>query len=64
MRARHIDRGGAPALPLNLLARAVPMLSRHALASLTERLIDELEAVDVDADCDDEEPDGWELDYL
>ncbi len=49
--------GGAPALPLNLLAQAVPMLTRHELAALTERLIERLDLLDGDPDQEDDDPD-------
>lgn len=47
----------ASALPLTLLARAIPMLSRHDLEALTERLIDYLDAQDGDPDAEDDDPD-------
>lgn len=50
---------GAPALPIHLLAQAVPMLTRHELAALTERLIDALDSMEGDLDL---EPNGDELD--
>lgn len=34
------------ALPLALLAQAIPMLSRNDLEALTERLIDRLDLID------------------
>jgi hypothetical protein len=45
-------------LPLRLLAQAIPMLTRHELASLTERLIDQLDAIDGDPDLEDDDPSG------
>ena len=51
--------GGASALPLNLLTQAIPMLTRHELESLTERLIEVLDEADGDLDI---EPNGDELD--
>ena len=54
---RHIERGGASVLPLNLLAQAIPMLTRAELASLTERLIDRLDLIDPDPDAEDDDPD-------
>jgi hypothetical protein len=57
MASHHIDAGRASALPLNLLAQAIPMLSRHELARLTERLIDRLDAIDPDPDSEDDDPD-------
>lgn len=59
MASRAIDRGGAQALPLNLIAQAIPMLTRHELAAVTERLIDYLDQQDGDSDF---EPNGDELD--
>lgn len=49
--------GGAQALPLRLLAQEVPMLTRHELAALTERLIERLDLIDGEADFEDAEPD-------
>ncbi|WP_066561008.1 hypothetical protein [Croceicoccus bisphenolivorans] len=49
---------GASALPLTLLAQAIPMLSRHDLEALTERLIDRLDEMDPDADLEDDDPSG------
>jgi len=46
------------ALPLALLAQAIPMLSRHELESLTERLIDRLDQIDPDPDLEDDDPSG------
>ncbi len=43
-------RGGATALPLSLIGQAIPMLSKHELAALTERLIERLDALDGDPD--------------
>ena len=61
---RHIEPGSASALPLNLLAQAIPMLTRAELADLTERLIDRLDLIDGDpADEDGEEHDEREYDY-
>ncbi|GGD54389.1 hypothetical protein [Croceicoccus pelagius] len=50
--------GGASALPLALLAQAIPMLSRHELESLTERLIDRLDEITPDFDLEDDDPAG------
>jgi hypothetical protein len=52
MIARHY-MGRASALPLSLLAQAVPMLTRHELEALTEHLIDRLDEVDGDPDFED-----------
>ena len=49
--------GVAQALPLRLLAQAVPMLSRHELAALTERLIERLDLIDGEADFEDDDAD-------
>ena len=45
------------ALPLSLISQAIPMLSRHELASITERLIEQLDFIDGDADCEDDDAD-------
>lgn len=50
--------GGATALPLALLAQAIPMLSRSDLEALTERLIDCLDDMDPDPDIEDDDPAG------
>lgn len=50
--------GSAQALPLALLARALPRLSRHELEALTERLIDHLDGIDGDPDLEDDDPTG------
>lgn len=49
--------GGAP-LPLNLLVQALPKLTRHELAALTERLIERLDLLDGDPDEEDDDPCG------
>lgn len=46
------------ALHLALLAQAIPMLSRHELESLTERLIDRLDDLSPDPDLEDDDPSG------
>lgn len=46
------------ALPLALLAQAIPMLSRNDLEVLTERLIDRLDQIDPDPDLEDDDPAG------
>lgn len=46
------------ALPLALLAQAIPMLSRHELESLTERLIDRLDDMTPDPDLEEDDPCG------
>ena len=58
MMATLPNSGEPSALPLSLLAQAVPMLSRHELASLTERLIDRLDEIDGDPDHEDDDPSG------
>lgn len=57
MATRPIDTGMASALPLNLLAQAVPMLNRNELARLTERLIERLDEIDGEADTEDDDQD-------
>ena len=56
MSSANMIAGRASALPLALLAQAIPMLSRHELESLTERLIDTLDQIDTDADAEDDDP--------
>ena len=53
MMHQQFRSGGATALPLALLAQAIPMLSRHEPESLTERLIDHLDHIDGDPDLED-----------
>jgi hypothetical protein len=55
MAARFHSTGGASALPLSLIAQAIPRLSRHELEDLTERLIDQLDAIDGDPDLEREQ---------
>ena len=50
--------GRASALPLALLAQAIPMLFRHDLETLTERLIDTLDQIDGDPDSENDDPDS------
>ncbi|MEZ5688774.1 MAG: hypothetical protein R3E21_08355 [Caenibius sp.] len=50
------NTGGAQALPTALLAQAIPMLTRHDLEALTERLIDVLDSMDGDCDIEDDDP--------
>lgn len=50
--------GGATALPLTLIALAVPMLTRRELASLTEHLIDRLDMIDGDPEREEDDPSG------
>lgn len=49
-------RAGASALPLSLIAQAIPRLSRAELASITERLIERLDAIDGDAEAEEDDP--------
>lgn len=62
--AQTHHQGGPSGLPTALLAQAIPMLTRHELANLTERLIERLDEIDGDPDLedddDDEEHDGRE----
>lgn len=55
--ASQPNTGGAAALPLSLIAQAVPKLSRHDLEALTERLIDALDFLDGDPDLEDSDDD-------
>lgn len=50
--------GSSAALPLALIGQAIPMLSRHDLEALTERLIDRLDQVDGDPDIEEGDPAG------
>jgi len=44
--------GGPSGLPLSLLAQAIPMLTKHELEAVVERLIDQLDTLsDPDEDC-------------
>lgn len=45
--------GGATALPLPMLLSAIPSLPRAVLERLTQRMIDRLDAMDPDADLED-----------
>lgn len=77
MSARQHVREGRGPLPLDLIAQAIPMLSRHELAALADRLIDAIDSTDGDGDLEDtydqegideREPDSqggighWEID--
>jgi len=53
MRQHHHIRRGVKALPLDLIAQAIPMLSRHELAALADRLIDAIDSADGDCDLED-----------
>ena len=53
MSARQHVREGRKALPLDLIAQAIPMLSRHELAALADRLIDAIDSADDDCDLED-----------
>lgn len=57
MMGRH-TAGGAAALPITLLAQAIPMLTRHDLEALTERLIDRLDMIDGNPDEEEDDPAG------
>src|SRR5690606_1851743 len=58
MATHHHKVGGTTALPLALIGQAIPMLSRHDLEALTERLIDRLDQVDGDPDVEEDDPSG------
>lgn len=51
-----ITTGGLRPLPLSLLAQAIPMLSRHELEDVVERLIDRLDQIDGDPEAEDDDP--------
>ena len=51
-----ITVGRAPALPLGLISQALPMLSRHELEALVERLIDWLDEQDGCEDLEEDDP--------
>jgi hypothetical protein len=53
MSARQNMREGRKALPLHLIAQALPKLTRHELAAITERLIERLDELDGDPDLED-----------
>lgn len=53
MSRRQNIREGRKALPLNLIAQAIPMLTRGELAALADRLIDYLDEQDGDCDLED-----------
>ena len=55
MATRPSNGGGAAALPLDLIAQALPKLSRHELEAVTERLIDWLNTLDPDPELEPEE---------
>lgn len=50
-----ITTHGLRPLPLSLLSQSLPMLSRHELEDVVERLIDELDRRDGDPDLEPEE---------
>ena len=50
MSARQHVTQGHRALPLDLIAQAIPMLSRHELVALADRLIDAIDSADGDTD--------------
>ncbi len=49
--------GGAQALPLGLIGQAIPMLTRHELAAITERLLERLDEIDGDPELEDDNED-------
>ena len=49
---QHVLEGRKP-LPLDLIAQAIPMLSRHELEALADRLIDAIDGADGDCDLED-----------
>jgi hypothetical protein len=51
-------RTKVPQLPLDLIAQALPRLSRNDLEALTERLIDVLDSIDGDPDTEEDDPSG------
>ena len=51
---QHVWEGRKP-LPLDLMAQAIPMLSRHDLAALADRLIDAIDTCDGDDDLEAED---------
>ena len=53
MSARQHVRESRKPLPLNLIAQAIPMLSRHELEALADRLIDAIDSADGDCDLED-----------
>ena len=53
MSARQHVMDGRKVLPLDLIAQAIPMLSRHELAALADRLIDAIDSADGDCDIED-----------
>ena len=53
MSVRQHVREGRKALPLDLIAQVIPMLSRHELAALADRLIDAIDSADDDCDLED-----------
>lgn len=58
MATHHHKVGETAALPLALIGQAIPMLSRHDLEALTERLIERLDQVDGDPDVEEDDPSG------
>ena len=57
MATRAFTSGGPSGLPFALVPDALPMLSRHALEALVERLIDYIDILDGDPDFEDDDPD-------
>lgn len=58
MSARQQIKEGRKALPLDLIAQAVPMLTRFELAAITERLIERLDELSGDPDLEDDDADA------
>lgn len=54
MASLSTNPGRASALPINLLAKAVPMLNRAELAALTEKLLERLDEIDGNPDVEDD----------
>lgn len=52
--AIHYSKGGGQPLPIALIGQAIPMLTRHELEAVTERLLEALDALD--APTEDLEP--------
>lgn len=53
--ATHYSKGGGQPPPIALIGQAIPMLTRHELEAVTERLLDALDTMD--APTEDMEPD-------
>ena len=55
MALRTITTAGMRSLPFGLLSQSLPMLTRHELEDVVERLIDELDRRDGDTEREPEE---------